>query len=88
MVLGTVDKSLKSTTKIFPNPSTGVFTVINSENINSMEIYDATGKLIKQLKATGKEQEVNLTSVQKGIYYIKTNSSTGKSDNGQKLILK
>ena len=83
-----LNSKLSNKIQIAPNPSTGIFRIKNFENINSVEIYDATGKLIKQLKGNGKDLEVNLTSVQKGIYFIKTNSSTGKSDNGQKLILK
>jgi len=84
--LSTNNDELKNSGIIFPNPSTGIFKVQSGENIDSIGIFDATGKLIKQILTKSKETEINLTGSPKGVYFIKIGS--GKNQTSQKLILK
>lgn len=63
--------------KIFPNPSSGTYTLPKNTN---WIVYDLLGKQI----ATGNGQTIDLTGRQKGIYFIKTELS----DISTKLILK
>lgn len=73
-------------TQIFPNPTSGIFTLRAKDKINSAEIYDITGKLIKKLNPNSVSTEINITGQPKGVYLLKTD--TGKKQETQKVILK
>ena len=59
--------------EIYPNPSTGVFFISNSGNIpvQSVEVISTDGKTVHTSPAA---QEINLSSLRKGIYFIKINT--------------
>ncbi|MBK7970152.1 MAG: T9SS type A sorting domain-containing protein [Bacteroidetes bacterium] len=64
---------------IYPNPSSGLFKVVNGENENAtLEIKDVTGKLIYGSQLFDQETEIDLTMFPAGIYiaFLKTDSST------------
>lgn len=67
---------------ITPNPSAGIFTVSLNEDIflNSIEIYDISGKLIKNNIFMTHSKNIitlDLTDVSQGVYFIKINSEEG-----------
>ena len=65
---------------IFPNPSSGIFTVISEEEITSIEIYNVLGENISPLSpgtGAGGEVEINLSTQPKGIYFVQINSEKG-----------
>ncbi len=64
---------------IYPNPTTGVFT-IKAEEVESIEVINIQGKQIYK----GKETEIDLSTQPKGIYIIKV--ITDKQTITQKLI--
>ncbi|MBL7915727.1 MAG: T9SS type A sorting domain-containing protein [Bacteroidia bacterium] len=64
---------------IYPNPSSGIFKVVNGENeYATLEIKDVTGKLIFTALLVDQETEIDLTQFPAGIYiaFLKTNNST------------
>jgi hypothetical protein len=64
---------------IYPNPSAGIFKVVNGENVYAtLEIKDVTGKLIFTALLVDQETEIDLTQFPAGIYiaFLKTNNST------------
>jgi hypothetical protein len=64
---------------IYPNPSSGIFKVVNGENeYAKLEIKDVTGKLIFTALLVDQETEIDLTQFPAGIYiaFLKTNNST------------
>ena len=66
--------------KIYPNPATNRLTIlgINSEEISSINIYSVTGKLIKATMPNA-INEINISSINNGIYFIEINSNNGKT---------
>ncbi|MBR4838983.1 MAG: thiol protease/hemagglutinin PrtT [Paludibacteraceae bacterium] len=74
---------------IYPNPSTGIFTVDfgedNTDN-KTLRIFDLAGKVIYEVDILGKEASIDLSDQEKGVYFIQT-ISNGKA-NVQKIILK
>jgi len=65
--------------KVFPNPSCGIFNIQSTNNINSLEIYNSYGKLIRS-ESGFKQQtnsEIDLSNYCKGVYLLKIKLSTG-----------
>jgi len=54
--------------RIFPNPSTGIFTI---EETGSIEIYNVIGEKIHFQKLIPGKTEINLTGQPNGIYFVK-----------------
>ena len=72
---------------IYPNPTTGVFT-IDLENVNentSIAVYDVLGKVIVSKTSITTSTQIDLTEYEKGIYFINIQSDNEKTV--RKIIL-
>ena len=69
---------------IYPNPSDGMFS-ISGENIESIEVFDITGKLVMQQNINASNATIDLTNKAKGIYTLK--SYNGNNVSVSKLIV-
>ncbi len=69
---------------IYPNPSNGMFS-ISGENIESIEVYDITGKLVMQQNINASNATIDLTNKAKGVYTLK--SYNGNNVSVSKLIV-
>lgn len=77
-------ESSKNNFSIYPNPSTGVYSVetIDQAIINKIEVHDLTGKLVKSIQSSTKSTTIDLTNFQKGIYIVtifSNNTSTKRT---------
>lgn len=81
---GTKNELAAQQVTIFPNPSSGAFTLTAPFTAYQLEITDLTGKIILQQKATTKQTLINLPDAAKGIYLLKI--SDGKSLVTRKLV--
>jgi len=72
--------------KVFPNPNNGSFTleIINFPHQNSVAVFDLMGKLVYKTKNLGQNTPVELTTLSKGIYFIK---ATGQNEQLLQKIL-
>jgi uncharacterized repeat protein (TIGR01451 family) len=64
--------------EIYPNPSTGVFTIKDAKNIQRVEVYNIMGQEIAVFAGdnTNKvSKQINLSNYSKGIYFAKINGS-------------
>lgn len=69
---------------IYPNPSNGMFS-ISGEDIESIEVYDITGKLVMQQNINASNATIDLTNKAKGVYTLK--SYNGNNVSVSKLIV-
>ena len=69
---------------IYPNPSDGMFS-ISGENIESIEVYDITEKLVMQQNINASNATIDLTNKAKGVYTLK--SYNGNNVSVSKLIV-
>jgi len=60
-----------SNTLLYPNPSTGKFTIQTNKLANTIEVVDVSGKIIKQKNINSLTTQINLSENNKGIYFIK-----------------
>ncbi|WP_379968726.1 T9SS type A sorting domain-containing protein [Epilithonimonas sp. UC225_85] len=74
--LNVADTNFKSKVDIYPNPAQDYFEYKNLETMKilSVNIYDASGKVVKTL--TGNQSKVNVSDLEKGVYIIKTKTSS------------
>jgi Secretion system C-terminal sorting domain len=71
--------------KLYPNPSTGILKITSKTPVDII-IADITGKTVFTAKQVTSDNQVNLSSLQKGIYIAKiVNEGT---EQNQKIILK
>ncbi|HMK06751.1 MAG TPA: T9SS type A sorting domain-containing protein [Flavobacterium sp.] len=71
--------------KLYPNPSTGIVR-ISTETPVDVVISDISGKMVYSMKQVTKDTAMNLSALQKGIYFAKMND--GNSEQTIKVILK
>lgn len=64
--------------QLYPNPVQDVLTIKSKEPLVSYEIFGATGQLVRQGNLNMTQEQIVLSSLQTGVYYIKlkTKSST------------
>ncbi len=66
-----------SKVSVFPNPSTGMVAVVASHNIQTVEVYDMLGHLVKTENGSSKELSLNLSKAANGIYMISVKTEAG-----------
>ena len=65
---------------VYPNPATNILTVSSNEPIQSVTIYDLSGRLIECINLNAETQaNVNVTRLNSGIYFIKTQLENQKT---------
>ncbi|MBL1180346.1 MAG: T9SS type A sorting domain-containing protein [Bacteroidetes bacterium] len=68
-------------TRIYPNPSNGLFTIESQEliNLQQIELYDIFGKCLQPvINQNGNALSLNLTGYAKGMYFIKIGTYSQK----------
>ena len=65
---------------IFPNPTTGMIELKNSNAVVKIEIYDMIGKLLLTQKINSMNQKVDVSKLQTGNYLLKAYSKSNQFD--------
>lgn len=68
--LSTVEFALNDNFKISPNPASDSFTVYSDEVIESVTIYNVSGKQVKTLKVNAKSKQINVEGLPSGVYIV------------------
>lgn len=65
--------------RMFPNPSSDIITITNDNSIiTNIDVIDTTGKLvIKKSNLNNKETNMDISSLQSGVYLIRVSTSKG-----------
>lgn len=83
--LSTNDFDVTSKISLYPNPSNGIVKIKTTETVDVV-VTDLTGKVVFTMNQVNNDSQINLSSLQKGIYLAKL---IGKeSEQTQKIILK
>ena len=62
---------------VFPNPSSGMFTITSSEKISGIEITDVLGRVIQNVNIKMQSANIDLTGEAKGIYFVRVMDGEG-----------
>lgn len=84
LTTGILFYDMPNSIKVFPNPSTGLFTIEGSDLLK-IEILDMTGKVLKIIQPSGNKTIVDLKELNRGVYFVKTTSDNESKT--QKIIL-
>lgn len=83
-VLGVNDiKSKEAITLVYPNPAKDFFEIKSSQTLVSVNVYDATGKMVSNFSAASKEY--NVAKLENGIYFLEITTKDGET-HFEKLI--
>jgi hypothetical protein len=63
-----------SQSSISPNPNNGHFLVFGTENLEQISIYNSLGDLVFQDNLSGTMNEINISALASGVYYVVTQS--------------
>jgi len=67
---------------IYPNPATSsvslMFTAKTNLTDNTVFVYDAYGRVVKQLKIKNNNLQINIIDLERGIYFVRVGSAIGK----------
>lgn len=72
------ENSSSSLINVYPNPTKGYFNIISEEIIQSIELYDIAGRLIKTELVNGFEVQQNVSSLSSGTYILKIKTEVTK----------
>ena len=84
-VLGTDNANIDEMT-VYPNPSSGMFNLSGTENVENIEVSDAYGKLIFKA-GPGFAKRIDLSNHPTGIYFVKAINNDG-TESIHKLIVR
>ncbi|MBV8326054.1 T9SS type A sorting domain-containing protein [Chryseobacterium sp.] len=78
IVLGTSEtKNIKKDQGIYPNPTNGPFT-IQADRASEAQIYSQDGKMLKNIPVKKGINEMDISELPQGVYFVKTSSGTTK----------
>ncbi len=87
---GLNEKNQSFESSIVPNPSNGQFSIqlAKLQEISSIEVFTLVGNRVKAFRIGGTTQQVemDLTDVDKGVYFVKINTSNGTAT--QKVVVR
>ncbi len=65
---------------VFPNPTSGIFTIVNEKSFDKVQLVDISGKVVfeNNIKTT-KKTTINISEVSNGIYFLKVFGKDGVS---------
>ncbi len=70
---------------IFPNPSSGYFSITSEIDIENLEIINPLGEIIQQYQPHSNFQIVDVKGVLTGMYYLRVSNQNGIST--EKIII-
>lgn len=77
VALGTSEVAAKHDITIYPNPFTEMINISGDVQLQSVSIYDASGKMVKEVKSS--EKTISLHELNSGVYMIKLTLKNGSS---------
>jgi len=74
---------------VFPNPSTGIFTIAGTRNlVSEIEVYNVMGERIYQeIRQPADDKVINLTKQPNGVYFYRVLTESGSMAGSGKIIV-
>ncbi len=77
VALGIPSNSVANAIELYPNPASNELNIrnVNGELISNIAIYAINGSLVKQVKSNNTYQNISVSDLQSGVYFIKVTSN-------------
>lgn len=72
-ILSNLENSI-SKVKIYPNPTNTIWNLSHTETIDSVELFDVTGKTIQRFEPNTSQFELDGSTLSQGVYFVKIKS--------------
>ncbi len=72
---------------IFPNPAHNTVQISSSVEMNQIQVFDANGNQVYHLILNGYQFEIDITSYESGLYFIRTIFANGTLSKSSKLLI-
>lgn len=79
--VGISENDIEQSFRVYPNPTTGLVNISSIENLDKIEVLNLHGQLVYSQDAGEQNTKLDLTDLQKGIYFIRSGKHT------QRLII-
>lgn len=77
---------IASSLQIYPNPAHGTVNINGLQPGSNVAIYNAAGVLMKRFTATGTSQQVDITNLARGVYFIKGSAASDRNPTGTFIV--
>lgn len=77
VVLGVDDIERDAQIILFPNPTTNNVTIRTAAQLANVTIYNALGKMVYNINASGQEKHIDVSGFASGIYLVQVRDSNG-----------
>ncbi len=75
----TLQNSKSNEVKLYPNPVTDDLFIESEETINTINVFNTLGQIVKKVERVNEKQFIlNMSDLQVGIYYVRINNQEGK----------
>lgn len=75
--IGIDEETARNDFNIFPNPASQKLHIISKEKIEGIKIYTASGQMVRSILLNDFSAEINIRDLSEGVYYMKSESSSG-----------
>jgi len=72
---------------VYPNPGNGIFNISLEKPMDRIEIYSMTGSLMLDQPITGQQFNLNLSHLEKGMYFLKCSDARTGSYQSTKILI-
>lgn len=62
---------------LYPNPSQGVFSVLSSDRIQEMQLFDLQGRMVHRISSNAVQSEISVKHLDQGVYSVVIISENG-----------
>lgn len=78
--VGIEETTIQKSTNIYPNPTTGIFTLEVRGDIkyNIVQVFSLEGKLLKEQSIQSKQELIDVSNLSSGIYFVKYGKTINK----------
>ncbi|MBI9035039.1 MAG: T9SS type A sorting domain-containing protein [Bacteroidales bacterium] len=72
-----VENNMAESTRIYPNPASGIINISADEQIRTIVLIDLTGRVVLQQSINQNDVSLNLDQIHQGIYFVKISYANG-----------
>jgi hypothetical protein len=82
-----VDEIQTPVLSVYPNPTTGVFTTNSNSPVSEISVFNILGKEVYHLNSPALHLTIDMTGMEKGIYFVRFRNSETKGWETEKVLL-